>query len=213
MDLKGKKVYFLGDSITFGVGPSDYSRIYHSILAERLGFEAFNHGMSGACIARFVEGEYDIWDKMPFCLRIEDIPSDCDLLVIFGGTNDFGRAVPVRGREGTDDLFTFVGATRHLLTRAKERFPNAKTVFLSPFPRSSANTLRGFAGSPLIEYVKVIYSTCREFSAPVCDLYNLIPVRPDEREDIERYLPDGLHPNDAGHEMIADLLEDFLKKL
>lgn len=213
MELIGKKVYFLGDSITFGVGPSDNSRIYHSLLAERFGFEAVNFGMSGSRIARREEPIYDVLDKMPFCLRIEDIPDDCELLVIFGGTNDFGGAVPLRGREGTDDLYTFTGALRHLLARAREKFPSAKTVFLSPFPRSAANTVRGFRGSPLDGYVSVIYDTCREFSVPVCDLYKLVPVRPDEAEDRERYLPDGLHPNDAGHEIIADILGDFLKKL
>lgn len=211
MELKGKNVYFLGDSITFGVGPSDDSLSYHALLAKEMGFTAHNRGLSASCIARKVESFYDIEDKMPFCLRVEDIPDDCDLLVIFGGTNDYGRYIPVRGREGVKDLFTFSGALRHLLARSRERFP--KTIFLTPFPRYNAETVSGFESSPLSKYVEEMYRVCGEFSVPVCDLYHLVPLDPGNREHIRDYFPDGLHPNDAGHRIIADLLKDFLVSL
>lgn len=210
MELKGKKVCFLGDSITFGVGPSDDSLIYHALLSKEMGFTAYNYGLSASCIARKVESVYDIWDKMPMCLRVEDIPDDCDLLVIFGGTNDYGRAIPLSGREGTDDLFTFRGALKHLLTRAKERLPNAKTLFMTPFPRANAEKSLGFDSAPLDSYVKEMYRLCNKFSVLVCDLYSLVPLDPKNQEHIRGYFPDGLHPNDVGHRIIADILKNFL---
>ena len=45
------------------------------------------------------------------------------------------------------------------------------------------------------------------------DLYNRLPVDPNRPEDVEKYAPDGLHLNDAGHRMLAQLLKDFLKAL
>ena len=29
----------------------------------------------------------------------------------------------------------------------------------------------------------------------------------------EKYMPDGLHPNDAGHVLLADRIENFLRAL
>ena len=52
MELKGKKINFLGDSITQGHGVSSPDKIYHALLKKNAGLaEARNYGKSGTKIA------------------------------------------------------------------------------------------------------------------------------------------------------------------
>ena len=51
------------------------------------------------------------------------------------------------------------------------------------------------------------------YSLPVLDLYRVSGLQPAVPALRERYMPDGLHPNDAGHARIADRLIGFLAAL
>ena len=57
----------------------------------------------------------------------------------------------------------------------------------------------------LCDYVRAIRQTAAAFGLPVLDLY--------EREDLSVYTPDGLHPNDEGHALLARLFQNFLQTL
>ena len=52
MELKGKSIFFLGDSITEGVGASEYDKSYVPVFAELSGANVKNYGISGSRIAR-----------------------------------------------------------------------------------------------------------------------------------------------------------------
>ena len=53
MELKGKIINFLGDSITEGVGVEKTENIFHQIIKEKYGLkEAENYGISGTRIAK-----------------------------------------------------------------------------------------------------------------------------------------------------------------
>ena len=61
MELKGKIINFLGDSITEGVGTSGPDYIYHAVLKKNVGLkEARNYGKSGTKIANL---------KIPYLLH------------------------------------------------------------------------------------------------------------------------------------------------
>ena len=51
MELKGKKIYFLGDSITEGVGASDTEHCYVSVFGKLSGAVVKNYGISATRIA------------------------------------------------------------------------------------------------------------------------------------------------------------------
>ena len=214
MNLSGKKINFLGDSITYGVGPSDFSKVYHSLLASREGIEARNFGLSASCVARLVLLSYgEVLDKMPMCLRIEDVDPDADMTVIFGGTNDYGLGVPHSAREGDSDIFTFPGAMRMMLGKASKLFPRMEIVFMTPIHRLGEKNPCGFDGAPLEDYAETIREISAEFDVPVCDLFAYGDFFPDITEDRVKYAPDGLHPNDEGNDVIARRLAGFLKNL
>ena len=51
MELKAKKIYFLGDSITEGVGASDTEHCYVSVFGKLSGAVVKNYGISATRIA------------------------------------------------------------------------------------------------------------------------------------------------------------------
>ena len=114
MDLKGKKINFLGDSITQGVGASDADHVYHQVLKKSAGLaEARNYGLSGTRIARQQHPtEYEPSFDRDFCMRAAEMDPDADAVVVFGGTNDFGHGDAPLGRPHA----------RHVLRRTAHAF-------------------------------------------------------------------------------------------
>lgn len=51
------------------------------------------------------------------------------------------------------------------------------------------------------------------YGIPVQDLFRVSGIQPSVLVLKERYIPDGLHPNDLGHERIAEKLLGFLRAL
>ena len=103
MELKGLKANFLGDSITEGVGTSSSEHIYLNVLKESCGLaEARNYGIGGTRLARELT---NTWaknnDDKNMCERSLHMDPDADLIVLFGGSNDFGHGTaPPRPAHG-----------------------------------------------------------------------------------------------------------------
>ena len=93
MQLKGIKANFLGDSITEGVGVPSPEFAYWNVLKEKFGLaEARGYGIGGTRIARqhTPTANRPQFDR-DFCSRVGEMNPDADLVVVFGGTNDFGH--------------------------------------------------------------------------------------------------------------------------
>ena len=69
------------------------------------------------------------------------------------------------------------------------------------------------AVGPLSFFVKIIREVAEYYSLPVLDLYATSGLQPEVPIIKERYMPDGLHPNDAGHIILADKIGKFLENL
>ena len=77
MELKGKKIIFLGDSITEGVGASATDKRYTDLVAQKTGATVYNHGIGGTRIAKQKTPSYNpVWDK-DFCSRAKDMEKGC----------------------------------------------------------------------------------------------------------------------------------------
>ena len=63
------------------------------------------------------------------------------------------------------------------------------------------------------DYVNVIREVAEFYSLPVLDLYKTSGLQPEIAEIQEKYIPDGLHPNDEGHKVISGKLKKFLEQL
>ena len=140
-----------------------------------------------------------------------------DILLIFGGTNDFGHGDAVFGTTDDRTEDSFCGAVRCLCEYLLEKYPAAKLVFITPLHRwNEADPCGDKKPQPvgtLKEYVQALRAILEEYSIPVLDLYATSGIQPSISAIKARYMPDGLHPSDLGNELICDRLIHFMELL
>ena len=199
---KNKKWCVVGDSIT--EVNSTASIRYHDIIKSHIGCTVYNQGISGS--------GYVISGGLAIVNRINKIPSDSDLITIFAGTNDWGRNLTTLGTFSDTTKDTFYGALKLSLEGIINKFPTKKIGVITPIPR---NTYRNpnTAGETLEQYRNAILEVCEYFSIPCLDLYKESGFYVGNSTFNETYLPDGLHPNNAGHELLAEKIEKWIETL
>lgn len=216
MNLKGKKICFLGDSITQGSGTSSVEKRYTDVFAAITGVsEMKNYGIGGTRIARQqkINPETIVFDENSYCERYEQLDPDADIVVVFGGTNDYGHGDAPFGTFEDRGMDTYCGAIHYLMRSLIERYPTSVIVFMTPIHRENEWAPSKGNGLPLKAYVDKIKETAEYYSIPVLDLYSVCGIQPDIPAQKEAFCPDGLHPNDAGAEKIAWLLKGFLEAM
>ena len=216
MQLQGKTIHFLGDSITQGAGASRAEARYVDRVAQLSGALCRNYGISGTRIARKLHPT-GTCDALDFCARVDTMDKDADAIVVFGGTNDFGHGDAPMGTMSDRTPDTFFGALHTLFTALICRYPCARIVALTPLHRCgeeiSPEKQPGTENLPLKRYAQAIREVAEYYSLPVLDLFRMSGLQPNVPGIRERYLPDGLHPNDTGHQRIAEMIVGFLQNL
>ena len=219
MELKNKTINFLGDSITEGCGTSCNEAIFHSVLKERYGLkEARNYGKGGTRIARQGEITSLVRDS-DFILRASLMDHNADAVVVFGGTNDFGSGQAPLGFPEDRGLYTFYGALHTLIQYLIGEYCGKQIIFITPLHRHNENgglgTWKpdGVEQRPLKDYVKAVKDVCEHYSVPVLDLFGSGELAGNTPEFYKEYMPDGLHPNDKGHAIMAHKLGKLLENL
>ena len=217
MELSGKRIAFLGDSITEGVGTSDLRYVYWQRLGEWTGAQVFGCGISGTRIApQRTPSENPRFD-LYFASRVEEMEPELDVIVIFGGTNDFGHGDAPFGAPEDRDGTTFCGAAHRLFRTLMERYPAVQLVLMTPLHRQDELEPLNNWGRPhkasLEQYVDALRQIAAEYAAPVLDLYRVSGIQPQLPSNRDRFAPDGLHPNDEGNARIAERLLGFLRAL
>jgi lysophospholipase L1-like esterase len=223
MNLKGLKINFLGDSITQGIGTSCDENVYHAILKREAELsEARNYGIGGTRFALQKDTDLREWDEYvdtnSFCERFHEMNDDADVVVVFGGTNDYGHGQAALGSIDNLDMHTFYGALHTLIKGLINDYVDKQIVFMTPLHRHNEygqGTWKpdGVEQRPLCDYVKAVKDVCEYYSVPVLDLYSCGELCGNTPVWYKEYMPDGLHPNDKGHEIIACKLGKFLENL
>lgn len=214
MELKGKKINFLGDSITEGAGVIPF----HQVMKEMYGLkDAVNYGEGGTRIARQTEITSLVRDR-DFILRAPDMDKDADIVVVFGGTNDFGHGQAPFGTLENKDMHTFYGALHTLAQMLIKDYLGKTVVFITPLHRHNEDGRgawkpEGVTQHPLKDYVRAVKEVCEYYSIPVLDLFACGELRGNTPEWYREFMPDGLHPNNKGHQIIANKLGKFLENL
>lgn len=222
MKLEGLKINFLGDSITQGVGAACEQTVYHAVLKKEANLkEAKNYGISATRIA-VQKGtpqrpKDDYVDVNSFCERFNQMDDDADIVVVFGGTNDYGHGDAPLGEFSDRTPDTFYGACHYLLSGLIKKYLGKPIVIMTPLHRTNEMINTGDSNkSPsatLRDYVNIIREVAEYYSLPVLDLYATSGLQPEIDEIRENYIPDGLHPNDKGNAIIAHKLKRFLESL
>lgn len=224
MNIQGLKVNFLGDSITEGAGVVDQSNRYDNRLMAMCQLRAINsYGISGSRLAHQIHPSDTPRYDLCFCGRAYDMDTTADMVVVFGGVNDYIHGDAPFGQLGDTTPATYCGGVYFLMRYLREAYAGKPVIFMAParcFLRKevddrvvSTHAKKRPGGKPLRAYVDVILETAKQFQIPALDLYNDLGLDPHDPEIFDTYTKDGLHFNDAGHAVIAQKLKDFIEAL
>ena len=191
-------VYCFGDSITAGVG---HHRPYHLDLAMADNVICYNWGIgstgfvttaSGSVVAgNGVIGDGDTITASGNNTILDVMTGKTfTACTIFAGTNDYGGSVA---------LDTFRTAVQNTLDYALEQTSNI--LVITPIKRVGY-TNQNQRGATLADYADIIKEECASRNIGCFDGFD-IPIDPTDTRQKNRLAPDGLHPNDLGHRMIA----------
>ena len=215
MKLENAKINFLGDSITQSVGASETEKGYVSLVAQMTGATCRNYGLSGTRIAKQKFPSPQPHEDLDFCLRAKDMDNDADIVIVFGGTNDYGHGDAPIGKFSDETQDTFYGGLHTLCRSLIEKFSDSYIIFITPLHRTdeevSTDPRKLGQSEPLIKYVNAVREVAEYYSLPVIDFYSDSGIQPNVPIIQEKFMPDGLHPNDAGHKILAKKITAFLK--
>lgn len=222
MNVSGFKVNFLGDSITEGVGVTDVAHgRYDNYVAKLLGLAAVNnYGASGTRLAHQTRPSGQPKYDLCFCGRAAYMDTTADMVVVYGGVNDYIHGDAPFGEMGDTMPNTFCGGVYFLMNYLRETYGDKPLVFLTParcfYLRNiddtvpSTHAMKYVPGKELQAYVDVIIQTAKQFGITVLDLYRNLGIDPHDPAHYEQYTIDGLHFNDAAHRRIAEKLKETI---
>ena len=194
----------MGDSITEGSGTT---KSYLTYIKERTGVIPRGYGVSNTAIAR--RGEAYTNDM---CMRYSSMTDDADIVTVFGGTNDQGNNIPI-GEWGDDSEYTLYGAMKILCEGLINKYMGKKIGFITPLPKYENSTDYSYPSEAFKPYIDCIKDVCARYSIPVLDLWTESGIAPSMSTVRAAMIPDGLHPNATGHEVISWKIQRFLERL
>ena len=206
------KLITIGDSITRGthiddngdwaVAQPNYSKVLQTLLGAT---ELSCLGVNGVSIsATSHTNPQDALSKL--CEKAVD----GDIVVVAGGTNDFGTSVEVGCENDREDISTY-GALHILFTRLKTLNPKAELYAVLPIPRRNEN-VKNERGYILDDYRAAIKTVAQRFNVAVIDGKQL-PIDPEDETNRQAYIRDGLHPNTKGHAIYGKFIYDEIIRL
>lgn len=146
---------------------------------------------------------------------IEMTGNDYDYVILEGGGNDAWDSTPVGvmtdGFDGPFDRNTFAGGFESTIKYAKDNFKTAKFGFIVTFQMPSAPFGRM---ADMSEYFALSKKICEKWGISYVDLFF------DEKLNKEllkthtsEFLPDFIHPNTDGYNILAPIINDWMKTL
>ena len=225
MNIQGFTVNFLGDSITEGIGVSDWENCrVDNHLAKLCKLACVNnYSVSGTRLAhQFHPTDKPHYD-LCFCGRAYHMDHSADMVIVYGGVNDYFHGDAPFGQIGDTTPATYCGGIYFLMNFLQQTYPGKPIIFLTPartFLRKevddrvvSTHYRKLPGGKPLVDYADAIIDTAKLFRIPVLDLYRDLGIDPHDPVQFETYTTDGLHFNDAGHVLLAQKLKTFIDAL
>lgn len=194
----GKTANFLGDSQTDDAG--NYKSVFfYDWLRKILGLSATNsYGYSGTTIMPISGQNKSFVDRYP------SMRDDADLIVVWGGTNDYHYGHALGNVDDTENT-TFCGALNNLCKGLITKYPQKDILFVTPTPRGVISS----AVAPLSDYADAIIHVCAKYCIPVYDAFRKCNM-PINYEYPRKYTVDGLHLNDLGHEVLGKSMANFI---
>ena len=204
-------VVSLGDSITaYTVNPTNDGTStviqqgynYHEWWGKSYRLKTHDYGWGGSKLSETECNEPSFIDRYED--MIKKVP-DADLVTVMGGANDFSSTE--LGDMDSRELTTFSGATRFLMEKLIEAYPDSQIVFFTLTRTHSANPLDkpNIFGDTRYDYSDRIIELAKEYDIHAIDIYSKDSL--DFRKDSTLML-DGVHPTKDGQKILADFMAE-----
>lgn len=199
----GKKWVCIGDSLT--EVNTRTTLHYHDYIAEVTGITVVNMGISGTGYAKGGDNTFNG--------RIANVPTDADVVTIFGSGNDLTAGIEL-GEITDTGTETLCGCINTTIDNLIAIMPTVQLGIITPTPwvgykPGDKNTME--------LYSNAIVDICKARSIPCLDLYHCSNLRPwTEEGRAACYSKDdgnGVHPDENGHKLIAPRFKAFLESL
>ena len=232
---QGKRVGYIGDSITDPRNNKGKIKKYWEFLQEWLGITPYVYGISGRQ-----------WNDVPRqAQQLKDEHGDeVDAIMVFMGTNDFNQGLPIGEWfvETTEQVMAAKGGKPKQLEARKHRtfimsestykgrinigidslkrlFPDKQIILLTPLHRALANfndknvqpdeNYQNSCGEYIDAYVQAVKEAGNLWGVPVIDLNAISGLNPMVEEQLPYFNEpsyDRLHPSTKGQERMARTL-------
>jgi len=196
--LEGKIINVFGDSYVKN-HRKPFEEAWHYKVAARLGMVYNNYGRNGSCIA-FDRTKDGFGPSM--LVRYREMGPKADYVLVIAGHNDADKI-----GLSVDSLVMFRDSLERFCTLLQEKYPTAKIGFVTPWdvPRDGFAQVNG-----------VIRSVCAKHNIPVLDAARTGGIAVGDPEFRKKYFQspnDTAHLNGAGHDLLLDWGEAFLRSL
>lgn len=200
---KIRSIGTIGDSVAKG----SYAKVnFTKMLAKKLKAKQSNLAVSGATMS--TNKDDSIYSQ---ATKIKG-----DLIILQGTDDDWTNNIKL----GTDktDLKTFYGAFCSAIQVIRKNNPKSKILVMTATKQCYVkdgkivrkDTNRNDLSLTLEDYVNAQIDACNELDVPVYDAYHSSQFKPTSPAYRKSSMPDGLHPNEKGHEVIMyELIKDF----
>lgn len=199
-DWSGYTWTVCGDSLTASDNAHATKR-YYDIIADETGINIENVGRSGV--------GYSPFDTLNFAQQVQ-LRATGDIITIFGSGNSTDD-YDVGDEFDTASMNTLGGFINNVLDLLVQKAAAGAVVgVIAPTPWQ--NNTPADNGS-MEKFVNILEKCCRMKGVPFLDLYHFGGVFPNAETFRDRYVPDGVHLNDAGHKLIASKIREFIATL
>ena len=211
---KNKKIACFGDSITA-------QNQWQPYVANYFGCTMINKGVGGTTVhnnghKEVIEGvERDSW--MCSDDRINLIPLDIDVILVFCGHNDWGYPSMEMGTTGDGNLIDskFKNAYSLMLKKIINRCPNARIITMTPIGGRTSTENENedkefeYGGRVMNDFSLAVQEVSQYFGIPCINIHGESGI---STLNHAKYIADIIHPNAEGGKMIANAVINGMKR-
>ena len=205
---KGQTLLFQGDSITDCNRDRDdisslsdgyagmVAKMYNSLIPDN-NITFINKGISGNRVIDLLERYEDDFKAI-----------NPDFISILIGINDTWRRYKNNDPTSTE---SFEKSYRELLANIKKDMPSCKILMIEPFVLNSLPDRRAWR-EDLDPKINVVRELAKEFADYYLPLDGILAKTEVEEYNCKELAPDGVHPSELGHNVIAEEYMNILTK-